>query len=369
MRILAAALTISAAVHGGAVAWVQALPAPKAKARQEIKTVPIEIVPAVAIEPTPTEVTLLDDDSVAAAAPIASSRSNTQRGKAQPQISAAHSTTVETPTSKVETQPPRTKLMTMRHPKLERGPSADFWARFEANTKPLQPKDTVGEQLADEIANAEDNLKNPRWVANASPEQLAGERMRLAGARAAREGAELQPDGAGTKSDHHTFKAKFNPDGTVASLDDKRNFRFHSLPFSGEFDVTDAMMRSKGIDPYSAYKLKVLDDTRDERAAIGKRYRTQQLAQSKQHVQKNLDRLWATAHDLATRKRGLFELWDDCAEAGSEETIRAGASAREHVIGFIRTKLPAGSAKAFTAEELARLNNGRKSKLVFAPYD
>ncbi|HEY5948879.1 MAG TPA: hypothetical protein VIV40_25485, partial [Kofleriaceae bacterium] len=238
-----------------------------------------------------------------------------------------------------------------------------------ANTKPLKPKDVAGEQLSDEIATAEGHLGNPKWIANASADEVAAERGKLVQKRYEKSTAELQPDGQGTKADHHTFRAKFNPDGTIASLDDKRNLRANKIPLSGEFDVTDAMMRRHGIDPYSSYKLKVLDDTREERAAIGKRYRTQQLAQSKQLMQKNLERLWSVAQDLAARKQGLFELWDDCAEAGSAELIAGGASARAHVIGFIRSKLPAGSTQAFTADELARFNKQRRSHATFSPYE
>jgi hypothetical protein len=368
MRILPAALAISAAVHGGAIAWVRSHPV-KVEKPAVVTLQPIEVVPKAAAEPVVTEVTLLDDNTVVTQAPVASSRGNTKRGKTQAHITTSHTTTVETQPPKVETQPPRNSLMTMRHPKIENGPSSDFWERFAANTKPLKPKEIAGEQLADEIANAEGNLKNPRWVTNASPEQLADERIRLLSAREARNGAELKPDGQGTKSDHHTFKAKFNPDGTVASIGDKRNFRVNKIPLSGEFDVTDAMMRRQGIDPYSSYKLKVLDETRDERAAIGKRYRTQQLAQSKQLMQKNLSRLWATTSDTAARKQGLFELWDDCSEAGSEELVAGGASARAFVVGFIRSKLPAGSTDAFTQAELAHFNKQRKSRATFDPYE
>jgi hypothetical protein len=366
MRILATALAISAVVHGAAIAWVQAWPDPKPEQRKLVTLAPIEVMPATAPQTTLTEVTLLDDNSVVTPARVASSRSNTRRGKAQQQITTGHSTTVETAPT-VETPPPRSKLMTMRHPTIERGPSADFWAKFEANTKPLRPKEIAGEQLSAEVAAAEGHLSNPDWIANASPGAVLAERERLVQKRYEQSTAELQPDGEGTKAEHHTFKARFNPDGTVKSLSDKKNLRVYGL--WGEFDVTDAMMRSKGIDPYSSYKLRVLDDTRDERAAIGKRYRTQQLARSKQHVQKNLARLWSSTHDVKERKQGVFELWDDCAETGSEELIAGGASAREYVVGFIRSKFPAGSADAFTATELARLNKQKKSTALFAPYE
>ncbi len=384
MRALPTAVAISALVHGVAIAWVNTRPAEKPEPRAAVTQTPIEIVPKTAeVEPVLTEVTLLDDNTVVLPAPVPSSRDHTRRtgvasfrsNEPAPSRTGVASSPSRTGVASSESSeprespPPRSKLMTMRHPTIENGPSSEFWAKFEANTKPLQPKDIAGEQISSEIATAEGNLKNPRWIANATSEEVFAERAKLAQKRYEKSNAELQPDGEGTKADHHTFTAKFNPDGTVASIGDKRNLRAEKIPLKGEFDITDAMMRGKGMDPYASYKLKVLDETRDERVAIGKRYRTQQLAHSKQLVQRNLERLWASTSDIAARKRGVFELWDDCAETGSDELVAGGTSARAHVIGFIRSKFPAGSANAFTSEELARLNRARKSKATFAPYE
>ncbi|HEU4611993.1 MAG TPA: hypothetical protein VFS15_07940 [Kofleriaceae bacterium] len=369
MRILPAALAISAAIHGGAVAWVSTRSPPNPELPRPVTIAPIEVVPP---EP-PTEVTLLDDHTVVAAAPTASPARHTRPGNARHEIVASRGRGTETAQPSAEPphgespQPPHNRYRTMRHPTIEKGPSDAFWDKFAANTKPLQPKDIASEQRADELASAEAHLGNPRWIANASPDQVAAERVRLVEKRYEQAHAELRPDGAGTKAEHQTFRARFNPDGTIAALDDKANLQRKGLGAS--FDVSDAIMRSKGIDPYSSYKLKVLDETRDERVAIGKRYRTQQLAQSRQHMQKNLARLWATTHDLAARKQGLFELWDDCAETGSAELVAGGTSARTYLIGVIRAKLPAGSTEAFTADELARLNKQRRSRAAFRPYD
>ena len=177
---------------------------------------------------------------------------------------------------------------------------------------------------------------------------------------------ELQPDGSGRKAEHKTFRVKVAADGS-AKIHDKANLQRKGL-LGASFDVTDGAMRAAGIDPYASYKLKVLDETRAERVAIGKRHRTQQLAQSKAHAQNNLVRLWSTTADLGARKQGLFELWDECAETGSDELIAGGRAAREHVVGFIRSKLPATGPEAFTAEELTRFNKQRRSTATFAPY-
>lgn len=139
--------------------------------------------------------------------------------------------------------------------------------------------------------------------------------------------------------------------------------------FGGIFDISDALMRSKGVDPYASKKLGFLDATRDERVQIGTRYRQRQLAQATQIMQNNLERLWATLADPVERKQGLFELWDEIAETGSDELVTAGRQARLLVIGFIRARLPAGSPGAYTPAELAAFNAKRQSRATFAPYD
>ena len=131
-------------------------------------------------------------------------------------------------------------------------------------------------------------------------------------------------------------------------------------------DVTDMAMRTAGIDPYAAEKLAFLDRTRDQRAAIGRAHKRELLAQSAHLVRRQIDALWASTPDLAARKQGLFELWDECAEAGSAEQIAGGADARKAIADFIQVKLT--GARAYTAEELARLNARRRSKAAFAPY-
>jgi hypothetical protein len=107
--------------------------------------------------------------------------------------------------------------------------------------------------------------------------------------------------------------------------------------------------------------------TRDQRAAVGERHSHELLARSAELMRNSIDRLWATTRNLAARKRGLFELWDDCAETGSDELVAGGASARAMVIAAIRARLR--GADAYSAAELAQLNAIRDSTAAFAPYD
>jgi hypothetical protein len=124
----------------------------------------------------------------------------------------------------------------------------------------------------------------------------------------------------------------------------------------GPADITAYLYRKLAhADPYAARKRKLLDDTFDERAERGAAFRAEQAARSAELMQRTLEELWAREPDPAARKQALFELWSDCADDD------AGTRARAMVIGWIRAKLPAGSADAYTPAELERLG--------FAPYE
>jgi hypothetical protein len=248
-----------------------------------------------------------------------------------------------------------------------------------------------------------------RWDGRDAPRETYGPDI---------DSGQLDPSGGGTyRSDQGPFTAKVDKDGSV-SLKDKRNFSIRfALPgkkaigdaitswyydpnkpvgligpqkaeygpapasagdekpdhgktvplISGGFDVTDAFMRGNGQDPYAAKKLAFLDATRDQRVQIGQRHRQEQLEHATEIMHKNLERAWSIV-DPAARRRALFELWDECAETGTNDLVTAGTAARTLVVGFIRSKLPAGSAHAYTDVELAELNRSRQSKATFAPY-
>jgi hypothetical protein len=135
----------------------------------------------------------------------------------------------------------------------------------------------------------------------------------------------------------------------------------------GNADISAYLHRKLIGDPYSSRKLKLLDDTRDERVARGTVFRTQQLVRSAELMQRTLVRLWAHESDPARRRTALFELWDDCDE-GPGERGQAGQRARVMILGWIGAKLPRGSAGAFTDDELRQLDARRSSKQAFAPY-
>jgi hypothetical protein len=137
----------------------------------------------------------------------------------------------------------------------------------------------------------------------------------------------------------------------------------------GKLDVTALLMRKLGVgDAYAARKLKLLDATRDERAALGAQHRAEDLARSAEIMQRNLEIVWRATEDPVERRDALFALWDECGE-GEGPFGEAGERARKMVIGWIRAKLPAGSPDAFMPDEIARRSAHRRSTQPFVPYE
>jgi hypothetical protein len=370
MRALPVAIALSVAANTAALAWVTS--------REPKVLIPLPVRAAALepeVEPPLMVVELLDDHSVPIE-PIADLAEPTQRGVAPERvhrdrghvaISTGPAPAVETPAPMPAPEnPPRPNLLTMRRPRLDQGPSAQFVDDFLARTKPIAPRQDVGDEGArEQIAMAQSKLGDARFMEHASGDEVRVQREKLARARGEIGNGELNPTGDGTYgSKQDVFAAHVEADGTV-HLEDGPNLKVTGA--GARFDVTDWQMRSHGMDPYASRKLAFLDRTRDQRVEIGRRYKHQQLAQSAELMQRNLNRLAATAPDLQARKRGLFELWDDCAEAGDGDLVAGGAAARARVVGYIRAQLR--GADAYTADELARLNARRRSKLPFAPYD
>ena len=248
--------------------------------------------------------------------------------------------------------------MKMRRPEVA-GLSDELLADFLARSRPLpELPDLPGVRIDAEISELERKLKRP------GDEDPTAMRQRIVALREARKRVELVAQRDGTyRSDKGTFVADVGKDGTV-KLTDKPNVEREGLGL--KFDVTDAAMRAYGLDPYAAAKLRYLDRTRDQRVEIGKQHTREQLAQAEQYAQANVARLWALTTDLAARKQGLFELWDECEEAGDAARVEGGAAARSYILRFIGVKLV--GRDAYTVEELARLNKGRRSKARFVPY-
>jgi len=136
----------------------------------------------------------------------------------------------------------------------------------------------------------------------------------------------------------------------------------------GKLDVTSFLMRHTVGDPFASRKLKILDDTREERAALATVHHDEDVGRSSELMLRNLEQLWRTTPDPRARREALFQLWDECDEATGPDG-EAGQRARAMVIGWIRTKLPRGSPDAYGADEIGTRSARRTSIQPFDPYE
>jgi hypothetical protein len=369
MRVLPAALAISVAVHGAAIGW-----AVTRKHRPPQVNPPAIAVATPRVEPPePIAIELVD--------PPATTRvTGTEPGINPPAgahiAAATRATSSETPTPDHAPQPSSpsppivmhpSPLMTMREGKFGLS-DADLDALATMAPAPMpkrEPSPIESERIADEIADATQKLHDPGWVASASPDQLRALRESLPALYDARDAMELKPDakGGGYHGEHAGFSEHVDPDGTM-HFNDKPNWQQSGLTAS--FDANDAILRAHGEDPYAAAKRRILDETRDERYEIGRRYKRDQLAHSSELALQTLEWIWSQTRDVPERKRAVFELWDDCAEAGDADLVQGGRDARTTIANYVQAHLT--GSDAYTAAELAQLNAHKTSTETFAPY-
>jgi hypothetical protein len=186
----------------------------------------------------------------------------------------------------------------------------------------------------------------------------------------------VAPDGdGGYRDDHITFTSRVDRDGSV-HFHDKANIGVDDagvLPLlifmSGHFDITDAIMRAHGEDPYRYEKARFMDATRDERAGMALRDRTDRLHDAVRRMPAYLDDVWGhTAWSAAERRAALYALWAEVAEDGAAEVVTTGRMVRATIVTFVRRRLPEGSPDGFTRAEIDALNARRSCTAVFEPY-
>ena len=417
MRKLPLGVAISMIVHAGVLVWVTARGRPRVatEAAEPPKPTTIEIVPTAPPEAPALEVALLDEPTTAAveAAPTPSP------SPSLPKPPAAIATTTKPPIGEQATPGPGSatpgpgsaapnpgdaapahNLLAMRAsaaphaelPGLTPG-QFDAYDHVPTGTAPEKQIHTgilqddgatkrsdqgvfVAKVEADGTVKMTDSANLDVHFGPPSPKALAtglqswfyGDKY-----RGGERGLNGDVDGAGANAPL-AKSIQVTPGASTNTTDDSlkpkdRNVTAIVPILAGSFDVTDALMRGHGMDPYASKKLKFLDATRDERVQIGNQHRAAQLAQASVIMDQNLRALWAAKLDLAAKKRALFELWDECVEAGDPAVVTAAQAGRRMVIGFIRSHLPADSADAFTAAELAALAKTQQSKAVFQPYE
>ncbi len=134
--------------------------------------------------------------------------------------------------------------------------------------------------------------------------------------------------------------------------------------FGGSFDLTDLFGYE---DPYLQDKLALLDETFAHRAVLRERHTKRALNRAIGDLPAYLAAVWRQEDwDLATRRRLLFALWDECAESGKNE--KAGRKARKRIENFIVQALPKYSSQGFSEQEIHTLNAARSSHNAFDPY-
>lgn len=353
MRVWPWAIGVSVLAHTVALAWVGSYKLEPLPVVSERPASEIAITVVKPPDPEPLAVALLDDHTVATTPqlPMPEIRSGVRT-----RISTGHATAhPEVGPPATEPAKPHTGMFAMRQPEKEplKGPSDAFWKKFEENTHPPVPNPIEGERIVDDLHDAEGNIHNSRWIANHSGEEAAAERARVLALKEARDEHELKQKGNGYEAQHATFKGEVEPDGTMHIQEKQR------------YDPTEIVMKQVGIDPYASNKRRMLDQTREERYEIGKRYKKEQLGKSVVIAQKNLDYLWAKTRSIAERKEALFEMWDECAETGDPALVAGGAAARKLIVGFIRARMTGDAA--FTASDLAAFNAKKKSSATFDP--
>jgi hypothetical protein len=189
----------------------------------------------------------------------------------------------------------------------------------------------------------------------------------------------LVADGdGGYRHERRTFMARVARDGSI-KFSDGPNLQVDGfevdtedgfpIKWKASFDLTDAIMRAYGEDPYRYEKHKVMEATREQRAVMAEHARRERLRQAVLDLPKALHAVWVYPDASPEEKRyALFTLWDDCADEGDERMLRAAEEARASILAFIRRTLPEGSADGYDADELARLNAERRSTRPFDPY-
>jgi hypothetical protein len=136
------------------------------------------------------------------------------------------------------------------------------------------------------------------------------------------------------------------------------------LSVHGNFDLTDEIMRALGQDPYAREKARFLSSTFEFRMRLAVEARKQDVLSGLDRLPDRLDQLWADErYSARERRRLLYELWSEMDESPHGQR---GAAA---IVGFIRRRLPCGSASAYSSEELAAFQRLHPERTFLLPGD
>jgi hypothetical protein len=174
----------------------------------------------------------------------------------------------------------------------------------------------------------------------------------------------LTLEGDGYHYSGPSFSARIAMDGRV-SFDEHSIRDFKGL--SGGFDITDIAMRAKKQDPYRYEKEKFMELTTKLRGELSARAQRDRLEASLSSLPTHLDTVWSdTTLSAKDRRRILYQMWRE-ASGNDVDLGPAAKKARTTIEAFIRDRLPAGTADAFSDEELHKVN-ARAGAPKFDPY-
>lgn len=174
----------------------------------------------------------------------------------------------------------------------------------------------------------------------------------------------LVPNGDGLIAREGDAVARIQPDGSISfdrpSTAMKAKDIVGGLVFLDPLPLINAIT---GDDPDAPSKLKILRETCELRLEMRKTSDAENMRRALAELGPRLAQIWRTpAWSAERRRRALFDVWDGCADDDR------GATAREIVLAFIEVTIPAGHADAFPPEEIAALNDRRRSNARFEPY-
>ena len=157
------------------------------------------------------------------------------------------------------------------------------------------------------------------------------------------------------------FAATIEPDGFVR-FQDAASAELHLSPTVLTFDITDALERAAGNDPYAAEKRWFLEETKEMRRELAQQARLDLMTKAKRHLRGQLLVILRDARSLSEKHQAIFELWDDCAPD------EVGTEARTAIEAFVRQEMPQNGPLAFQPAELLAFNSRRYNPDPFQPY-
>lgn len=260
-----------------------------------------------------------------------------------------------------------------------------------STTKPPQPE---GPALPPEVTGARATSAKP-WL-NEKPAAPASDDRGPAslGLTRTREGDYLYVDPG------KRFTVAINPDGSVRFGDrwgrDQHGQRVKGSGWAlrqigptgvGMGGPTEWLRALSGQELDASAKTEFLNMTRALRIQLAVEFTRQLLRTRLGELERELQNISSDAdRTLAQRRELLFQRWDECderfavgqpgpevpEEALSEidrDRLTAADTARRSIEAFIRRQHPRGSARGYSAVELADLNKRRVSAQPFAPYN